>query len=186
MCFGAGFEGRLGSNAEVDVSGGGPALTSHVLISLSDDTIGIASLSAATAHTCLVRCDGSLICFGANGAGQLGINDSASKRGATTGDMATLPAIPFSGANIPATLPGCPARVTALTETTGRLQGFSSTRTLYLFMVSPDTASVTVSVTSTYPATGVTALVNSVSTSNTVALASSGLTKVFFKYDYFT
>ncbi|WP_041298023.1 RCC1 domain-containing protein [Ilumatobacter coccineus] len=85
-CFGSGGNGQLGNDATSNIGDGGVSVAGS-----SPVVLGAAAREVAVggSHSCALLDNASLKCWGANGAGQLGQNDAAS-RGDSTGDMAAL------------------------------------------------------------------------------------------------
>lgn len=78
-CWGANAYGQLGSS-----SFGREAQATPVKVDSSDGAIGVA---AGGRHTCMIKASGRVLCFGANGSGQLGNGTTSSS--------------PFNGKGIP-------------------------------------------------------------------------------------
>jgi len=70
-CWGAGGSGQLGNNGTV---------TKQLVPVVVSGLAGAVAVAAGGAHTCALLADGSVRCWGANGAGQLGDNTTASNR----------------------------------------------------------------------------------------------------------
>lgn len=135
LCMGQGSSGQLGTDATANVSGSGPSLAAQPLISFSDSEMPIASAHLGDSTSCVVRCDGKVICFGHNFSGQLG-QDSTASQGGSPGNMSLLKPIAFNAANIPTSTPLCAAWLIAVTETSGQLTStFNSLKTFYVIAV---------------------------------------------------
>lgn len=158
ICFGDGSEGRLGNDNIDSIAGSGIALSLSPFISFSSLETRVSSLALGGSFTCVLRCDGYVMCFGGNIKGQLGRGDVI-PYGKTLGDMASLNPIPFSFA-----LPSarCAALLMTMTESTGRLTGFSPYTTLYYLTVTNDISSFSLSTYSLSPAATATVAVNGV------------------------
>jgi hypothetical protein len=162
LCFGAGASGRLGSGDVTNVAGStGPQLLSHPTITFSSASARFFAVSASSgAHTCHVRCDGRVFCFGANSAGQLGLGAAPSSLGGAPGDMVALQPIPFSAVAVPVLAPGCAALASSVAETSGILSSsFSAFKTVYLLALTASTPTWTVTSAAVSPA-GATATLN--------------------------
>lgn len=72
LCWGNQSGGRLGNNSLVAGNISWPVAASVL-------TSGVAQISTNHAHTCAVKTDGSLYCWGLNAVGQLGINNTTSQ-----------------------------------------------------------------------------------------------------------
>lgn len=154
LCFGSGSQGQTGIGSTASVSGPltGPLLATQPLISFSDNSLPLASLSLGFEFSCAIRCDGRVICFGANSRGQLGLGlPSAQSQGDAGGEMSALATVGLNTANVPITAPQCTLRLLRLVESSGQLANFSPHVTAYLFSVEPAVSSLTVSAYSTYP-----------------------------------
>ncbi len=69
-CWGAGASGQLGNNGTV---------TKQLVPVVVSGLTGAVSVAAGGAHTCALLGDGSVRCWGSNGAGQLGDNTSSNR-----------------------------------------------------------------------------------------------------------
>ena len=65
MCWGDNTDGQLGHAASLHIS-------SNPLPVAADGLTGVVSLAAGATHTCALKSDGSVVCFGDNTNGQLG------------------------------------------------------------------------------------------------------------------
>ena len=75
-CWGRGSQGRLGTNAAVDVGDGvGPTVAATPNIDLGSGRTAV-EIGAGDGHTCAILDDGSVKCWGRNGTGQLGQGDT--------------------------------------------------------------------------------------------------------------
>jgi alpha-tubulin suppressor-like RCC1 family protein len=88
ICFGYGGNGRAGNDG-LSVGTSSAHLSVQPLISFSAGTPPLASIGAGAGHSCALRCDGRVMCFGWNGSGQLG-RESTSDYGVAGGQIAAL------------------------------------------------------------------------------------------------
>ncbi len=175
ICFGDSYSGRLGTDHELNVAGfGGPVLSLQPYISFSDNSLATSYVSAGSAHTCVFRCDGKMLCFGQNMKGQLG-RDSTVAWGKAAGEMTQLYPV-----GLPAALtldtPDCSARIAGFTSPV--LPLFDPYVTQYLFAVSATVETLSFVPTATSPPTIATVTVNNNSPSVPVSLTSMMLNRV--------
>ncbi|WP_437278124.1 hypothetical protein WME90_44025 [Sorangium sp. So ce375] len=91
-CWGSSYAGKLGSGAASNQGDSAAEMASLGFINLGTGRT-VKSASAGNNHVCAVLDNDSLKCWGLNGNGQLGLNDTTN-RGVTSGQMGdTLPAI---------------------------------------------------------------------------------------------
>lgn len=136
------------------VSGpGGPPLSLQALISFSDNTIGISLVVAARKHSCALRCDGAVICFGWNFMGQVGLSSHLREVGSNPLDMTAVAGpVPLDPTRVPLATPGCPARlVNVVLNPAVAVPNFAPWVTTYLFPVAPATALLSVTTATTVP-----------------------------------
>ncbi len=108
LCFGSGAAG-LGTDSSSDVSGpGGPLLSLQPYIAFSDTAKPISAIFPGGHHTCAIRCDSQVLCFGTNTGGALGKGDTTFI-GFALGDMVTVAPIAFNPALITLPPSACPA-----------------------------------------------------------------------------
>ncbi len=178
LCFGSGLNGRIGTDGTLPVSGpGGPPLAAQPRITLGDELHPVGDIFLGHDHSCALRCDGAVLCFGRNVEGGLGRGTSADY-GDTLGHMSTLAPVAFDPSRISLAPLGCPARITALTESSGKLGGaFSSLVTTYLFAVKPSVASLAILSAATYPV-GCAVVANSQTLGAIFPLDTNGVNKV--------
>lgn len=110
-------------------------VASMPLISFSDNSSPIHQVYSGWYHTCVLRCDGKLICFGYGIYGQLG-RDSIVNVGDGVIAISTASAVAFNPAKISVPLGSCgTALIMEITLSSGALLGFSPYRTLYTMTV---------------------------------------------------
>lgn len=120
ICFGSNSVGQTGAGTVANVSGPSnasppdTALATLPYISFLDDTLEITSLAVGQFHSCVLRCDRTLVCFGSGANGEIGQVGTAN-RGDTDGAVAALNPVPFDSAKI--TL--VPLAITSITLSTG-------------------------------------------------------------------
>lgn len=145
LCFGYSNNGEAGSEGVgSNVNGsGGTALTAKNPIEFMGAEIPNFTLTPGYDHTCLVRCDGGVICFGFNGSGQLGVSAGSSigSIGDVANEISVTNTIPFNTSNIPPKAPVCQARISTMSESTSKLTGFVSHVTTYFFVIPADVTS---------------------------------------------
>ncbi len=108
ICFGFSSTGGLGSNEVQTISGTGAVLATQPLISFSDAGMsGASDVFSGETHTCVVRCDSRVLCFGSSSYGETGLGISVSF-GNAVGQMSLLHPIAFDPLKID------PAPLTAL------------------------------------------------------------------------
>lgn len=182
ICFGEGQDGATGANTSLDISGSpGPLLSTMPLIQFSTAGLAIAAVSAGSSHTCALRCDGLLMCFGKNGSsGRLGYGSPTPSFGGGAGDMLNVHPVAFDPVKIPPMFRGCSARITTIVETTGGLVGFSPLVTLYLFAVSASAPDFRINTLSTFPLAGAAVSTNDRNYNTIVSLPPRTITKVCF------
>lgn len=106
LCFGGNDKGQLGRDSTLNLSGlGGDVLGSAPFIDFSDNNLGITHLATGGQHTCVLRFDMSVICFGDNGTGQLAAGVGVNL-GDSPNEMTMLSPIAFDPALVPYTLLG--------------------------------------------------------------------------------
>lgn len=146
ICFGNASKGQTGYDTTSKVAGSaGPLLGSQGYISFSDNIIPIRSISAGFENTCILRCNGRVICFGSNSSGQLGqMLLAANHQGDGSNEVSALNPIGFSSATIAAAFTGAPY-FTALTlnpETVVSIGGDTCQRFFIVNMIDTYVASV--------------------------------------------
>ena len=82
MCWGRNNQGQLGQDAFADTYA--PLMVDIAIMP------NISFVDAGPYSTCAVDVDGRMVCWGYNGFGQLGYEDTT-ERGGSAGDMASLP-----------------------------------------------------------------------------------------------
>lgn len=146
LCFGENTKGELGIDSIVNISGPAPPdhlLSSRPSISFSDNSIPLVSVHPGYMFTCVVRCDGKVMCWGNNASGQLGMGVSTAVYGDSANEISTLQPIAFDPLNIP-TPPLCGTQLLSLKLSSGDVPNFSSTVTMYVFTVATMHAEVSV------------------------------------------
>jgi hypothetical protein len=93
--------------------------------------------------------------------------------------MSLLAPIPFDPVMIPVAPSPCQLRMASLTESTGRLQGFSPTKTFYLFFVPGATATLTVTAATTGPVAASSVTVNGAPMATPVTLSDNWINQVW-------
>jgi len=95
VCFGSNTSGQIGAGAVSSIGGAANQMGDNLVavdIPLGSAT-AITQVATGANHTCVLRDDGAVLCFGANGSGQLGLGDTAN-RGDQAGEMgAALPTV---------------------------------------------------------------------------------------------
>lgn len=90
VCFGSNTSGQIGAGAVASIGGAANQMGDNLVA--VDIPMGAASsitqVTTGANHTCVLRDDGAVVCFGANGSGQLGLGDTAN-RGDQSGEMGT-------------------------------------------------------------------------------------------------
>lgn len=134
ICFGRGFRGRLGTNAELDVGGsGGPAVAVQGYINFSENVTPIEGVRPGGPNSCVLRCNGRIVCFGGNGSAQLGLNMvNTAILGDGPGEMEALQTVPLDYAT-KITVPN--TSLTSLTFSTGDVLTFNACQTFYLVLI---------------------------------------------------
>lgn len=151
VCFGNGGDGRLGTNGVANVSGpGGPTLVGTSWISFSEPSTSMGSIMAGTSHTCVVRCNGAVMCFGLGATGALG-RDGTASYGDSPASMAALTPIAFDPTKIPTALMGCSAILINLKESTMTFNAFAPHVTFYIHTVPSDTDLIFISIADPKP-----------------------------------
>jgi hypothetical protein len=130
ICFGSSASGALGADNVVNISGNGGAVLATQGLILFSDAGGSATVEVLTgsSHTCIVRCNARVLCFGSGANGEIGRGSTASY-GASLGDMAALGPIPFT---VPIVLPS----LTSLVLTNGYSVPNVATQTFHNLVVS--------------------------------------------------
>jgi alpha-tubulin suppressor-like RCC1 family protein len=82
-CWGANSSGQLGDNTTVDKLTPTPVVVPALFIGTTPLT-GVATLTSGDSHTCALKTDGTVRCWGYNGSGQLGDGTTVSKSTPTT------------------------------------------------------------------------------------------------------
>jgi alpha-tubulin suppressor-like RCC1 family protein len=82
-CWGANSSGQLGDNTTVDKLTPTPVVVPALFIGTTPLT-GVATLTSGDSHTCALKTDGTVRCWGYNGSGQLGDGTTVSKSIPTT------------------------------------------------------------------------------------------------------
>lgn len=160
LCFGHNADAQLGTDSLTNVSGpAGGILSVQPYISFSS-TLPISSFAIGFGHTCVIRCDGAVLCFGKNAAGQLG-RGSITTYGGSIGDMVSLQPVAFDPLKIPTSSANCPPRILTLVVTPA-LSGFDPEKTFYLMRAT--WADSIFSVTSFTTSTGNSITINGMST----------------------
>lgn len=151
LCFGAGSNGRLGSDSTTSIAGSsGVPLASQGDITLPDAG-ETASVTVANSSTCVVRCSGLVFCFGTGFGGQLASGFSTDY-GLSAGDMAAIDSIAFPAAITSNLKPGC-ATLMTFVAASAPITGFSPYKTLYVVAVPASQDSFSFESISTYPVT---------------------------------
>ena len=95
VCFGSNTSGQIGAGAATSIGGAANQMGDNLVavdIPLGAATT-ITQMATGANHTCALRDDGAVLCFGANASGQLGVGDTAN-RGDQAGEMGTaLPTV---------------------------------------------------------------------------------------------
>lgn len=97
-CWGNNEYGQLGQGSAAKSIGGAVGEMGDRLspVALGDNESVIA-VSAGYTHTCALRADGKVKCFGYNGAGQLGLGDNLNRGSSPDSMGADLPAVDLGG-----------------------------------------------------------------------------------------
>jgi alpha-tubulin suppressor-like RCC1 family protein len=99
LCFGRNHNGQLGRDSIINLGPGGDVLTSAPLISFSNNLLGIVQIATGPYHTCVLRADHGVLCFGLNDSGQLGAGHTMTL-GDNSGETSSLAPISFDPVNI--------------------------------------------------------------------------------------
>lgn len=156
----------------------GPALTSHLFINFSDNLNYGGQISGGEQHTCILKCDGTLQCFGYNLSGQLGLDDT-STRGNAGGQVLSLNPIAFDPLKIPLEAPACKVGILSVIESTS-IVTFSVFTTFYLYTVPSEFSEITFFSFQTQPSRGTVEVSSNGLIGNTVPLSQHFITKVIF------
>ncbi|MCB9228559.1 MAG: hypothetical protein H6618_03020 [Deltaproteobacteria bacterium] len=100
-CWGKNDSGQLGHEDNLNVGDTVGSMGDNLMVTDPGlpANVSIVRLLSANYHNCVLLSDQSMKCWGANSAGELGLEISDSMLGATTGQMGTnLPALYFGGA----------------------------------------------------------------------------------------
>lgn len=182
LCFGSGTYGELGTSGNYNIAGAtGSVLSSQPYMNFSN-TERFQAISNIEYHTCVLRCDGAVLCFGINGQGELG-RGNTSQYGDLANQMTTMQPISFDPAKITIPVPGCKAIITTLTENTGALLGFNPLITFYLFSVPGSVVSFQITGFSTTPILAH-ITINEGEKRSIVPLSFHHVTKVYISYQY--
>lgn len=91
--------------AHIGGPSGGPTLVSQPSIMFSGTLAPASTVSAGPSHTCVVRDDGKLACFGSNGSGELLLGAPVANYGSSASEMLSLVNIGFHIDKIPTFTP---------------------------------------------------------------------------------
>ncbi len=123
-CWGLNGDGQLGlGDANGRGDNGGELGTALPAVNLGG--VGAASVAGGSNYTCAALTDGAVKCWGANGRGQLGL-ENVTPRGANVGDMAALPALNFGGKKATAVSAGFGHTCALLADATVKCWGYNS------------------------------------------------------------
>lgn len=150
ICFGENMEGQLGINSTGDISGA--ELPTQPYISFSSGSKSVYSMDGGRSHTCVHRCDGAILCFGGNIGGALGMGSSTLNYGDSGSEMQNISPIAFDPVKISAVVPNCGASIVSVVESSGKLTGFSTSITTYIFTVTSTMATLKFTSITTSPA----------------------------------
>ena len=81
VCFGSNTSGQIGAGAVTSIGGAANQMGDNLVavdIPLGAAT-AITQVTTGANHTCVLRDDGAVLCFGANGSGQLGVGDTTNR-----------------------------------------------------------------------------------------------------------
>jgi len=81
VCFGSNTSGQIGAGATTSIGGAANQMGDNLVavdIPLGAATT-ITQVATGANHTCALRDDGAVLCFGANASGQLGVGDTANR-----------------------------------------------------------------------------------------------------------
>lgn len=151
LCFGQGSAGQLGSSSGSDIDNGDVSLAP--LISFSDNANLAADIILGYKHSCIVRCNGAVTCFGSNVIGEIGLGFLAGDYGTVSTDIINISPVGFDPVKIPPGAPLCAARIVSLVDSAGAMTGFSSLVTTYVIGVRGTVDSLAFSSVVTAPAT---------------------------------
>ncbi len=80
VCFGSNTSGQIGAGAATSIGGAANQMGDNlVAVDIPLDGASITQVATGANHTCVLRDDGAVLCFGANGSGQLGGGDTANR-----------------------------------------------------------------------------------------------------------
>lgn len=184
VCFGNEADGRLGNNNAASNIGFGSAVSSAPSIAFSQPAVPLGAVIGSWYRTCVIRCDGYIMCFGMNTNGMLGTDNSISYGSSAGNPITSLNSMVFNTANIPVVSLSCPVILTSLTDSASSPVFASITPGITFYLIdSPNQVQKwTVLSVVTKPTTN-SVTMNSLPLTSWITLSYTKLTKVYLLQD---